>query len=456
MADDAATDDWEPVERRRRSTSAGSFDDLSEPEPELSRAARRNMERRRRRRAEKAAEEPAADAARAPTEADAERALRKVEKALRGIAALDARLEADERLTDEERAKLSRRDAAEAARAAWSALLLGFELKRQRADAIYAALENVRFEDAFECACCREVLELPVALPCRHEFCRACVAGVAKRAKRASDVKCPVCRAPFYDGAAKSCTVVVAAATRARLKKRAGTCHCGAKVPLSQLREHLRGCGDAGRYHSPREHLGHELCPPPDFSAAIAGGGESEEPSSPRDDDLQDALLRRFRVEPARRAPRPPRRGARGRRPRRRRRPARKRARLAAAERRRGARAAAAAAAGRARAGAPRRGQGRPPVRHGRSATATAARTPSSRARTTSGPSWPASSSPPDSPTTGVPLSAFLRGDKKPPAPTPAPWSASKAAASSSVRAIVADEKREAAKKKATWAGVAK
>ncbi|KAH8098175.1 hypothetical protein JL720_1103 [Aureococcus anophagefferens] len=202
MADDAATDDWEPVERRRRSTSAGSFDDLSEPEPELSRAARRNMERRRRRRAEKAAEEPAADAARAPTEADAERALRKVEKALSGIAA-DAR-RGRRRLTDEERAKLSRRDAAEAARAAWSALLLGFELKRQRADAIYAALENVRFEDAFECACCREVLELPVALPCRHEFCRACVAGVAKRAKRASDVKCPACRAPFYDGAAKS------------------------------------------------------------------------------------------------------------------------------------------------------------------------------------------------------------------------------------------------------------
>ena len=449
-------DDWEPVERRRRSTSAGSFDDLSEPEPELSRAARRNMERRRRRRAEKAAEEPAAGAARAPTEADAERALRKVEKTLRGIAALDARLGADERLTDEERAKLSRRDAAEAARAAWSALLLGFELRRQRADAIYAALENVRFEDAFECACCREVLELPVALPCRHEFCRACVAGVARRAKRASDVKCPVCRAPFYDGAAKTCAVVVAAATRARLKKRAGTCHCGAKVPLSQLREHLRGCGDAGRYFAPREHLGHELCPPPDFSAAIAGGGESEEPSSPRDDDLQDALLRRFRVEPA--APRPPRAEEPEATPEAPTPPRRKRAAW------RPLSAAAPAPPPPPPRAAPR-GWGAAPaakadlrsVMAGATTATPPAASPASRRPAVRGPA--SSTTPdagPDSPTTGVPLSAFLRGDKKPPAPTPAPWSASKAAASSSVRAIVADEKREAAKKKATWAGVAK
>ena len=63
-------------------------------------------------------------------------------------------------------------------------VLAGFAAKRQAADAVMGQLDDVQFDDAYECACCREVLELPVKLPCGHEYCRECVALVASRAMK--------------------------------------------------------------------------------------------------------------------------------------------------------------------------------------------------------------------------------------------------------------------------------
>ena len=469
-----ADESWEPVvERRRRSTSAGSIDDMSDPPaPDLSRAARRNMERRRRRREARAEAGGAEEGVRPEaseggvTEAEAEKALRRTEKALRGIRALEERSRSGERLTSEEREKLGRLDGCLAAKAAFGALLLGFELRRQRADAIFDALERVAFDEGFECSCCREVLELPVALPCGHEFCRACVAGVAERAKRPTELACPLCRTNFYDGVKKACVVAVAAATRAKLKKRTGTCHCGTALPLSQLREHLRGCGDARAYFAPRRHLGHELCPPPRFSAAISGAAAAAAAAAPDDaGGLQDALLRRYRVTP--RAPRPrddddddagpppeatpeaeapaaaPAPGPRAKR--------KSKWRPLAGDAPEGAAPPPPVAPPPAE---PRRGWGAaPPPAPVVDLRSVMSESSSPRPASSRGARPPAPESPPDSPS-ALPLSAFLRGA----APTPAkkaPWLA-KAASPTSVRDILADEAAAAAARKSTWAGVAK
>ena len=232
MADQAAetNEDWSlVVERRPRANSNASNASAASDEPSLTKAALRNERRRRRRAAAAAA---AADTPQATTEttpADVEAAakaqLRGVEKRLKSIRGLAAK----ETLDEAERKKLARRDDLEAARAALTAILAGFAAKRQAADAVMGQLDDVQFDDAYECACCREVLELPVKLPCAHEFCRECVALVASRASRPADVVCPLCRAPFYDGA--KCRVAVAEKTRRKLKRATGRCHCGATLP---------------------------------------------------------------------------------------------------------------------------------------------------------------------------------------------------------------------------------
>ena len=223
--------------------------------------------------------------------------MRGVEKRLKSIRGLAAK----ETLDDAERKKLARRDDLEAARAALTAVLAGFAAKRQAADAVMGQLDDVQFDDAYECACCREVLELPVKLPCGHEYCRECVALVASRATRPADVVCPLCRAPFYDGA--KCRVAVAEKTRRKLKRVTGRCHCGATLPLAGLRDHLRACGAAAVYFSPRSKLGHELCPAPTF---YSEGAHTLASSPAASSPLEDALLRRFRHVAPERPPPPP------------------------------------------------------------------------------------------------------------------------------------------------------
>jgi rubrerythrin len=306
MADQAAEtdEDWSlVVERRPRANSNASNASAASDEPSsLTKAALRNERRRRRRAAAAAAAAETPQATTKETPADVEAAakaqLRGVEKRLKSIRGLAAK----ETLDDAERKKLARRDDLEAARAALTAVLAGFAAKRAAADAVMGQLDDVQFDDAYECACCREVLELPVKLPCAHEFCRECVALVASRASRPADVVCPLCRAPFYDGA--KCRVAVAEKTRRKLKRATGRCHCGATLPLAGLRDHLRACGAAAVYFAPRSKLGHELCPAPTFysEGAHAPLASSPAASSP----LEDALLRRFRhVAPERPPPAP-------------------------------------------------------------------------------------------------------------------------------------------------------
>ena len=298
MADQASKgetddEDWAVVvERRPRANSnvsnaSAASDDVG---GDRTKASLRNERRRRRRAAAAAAaeDETTETATPAAVEAAAKAQLRGVEKRLKSIRGLAAKGTLDAA----EQQKLARRDGLEAARAALAAVLAGFARTRAAADAVMGQLDDVQVDDAYECACCCEVLELPVKLPCGHEFCRECTALVASRAKRPSDVVCPLCRAPFFDGAARKCTVVVAEKTRRRLKRFAGQCHCGTKLPLAGLRDHLRTCGAAAVYFAPRSKLGHELCPAPDFS----GGGAAPLASSPTESSLlADALLRRFR-----------------------------------------------------------------------------------------------------------------------------------------------------------------
>ena len=185
MADQAAEtdEDWSlVVERRPRANSNASNASAASDDGARTKAALRNERRRRRRAAAAvaAADTPQADAAEttpADVEAAAKAQLRGVEKRLKSIRGLAAK----ETLDDAERKKLARRDDLEAARAALTAILAGFAAKRKAADAVMGQLDDVQFDDAYECACCREVLELPVKLPCGHEYCRECVALVASR-----------------------------------------------------------------------------------------------------------------------------------------------------------------------------------------------------------------------------------------------------------------------------------
>ena len=186
MADQAAEtdEDWSlVVERRPRANSNASNASAASDEPSsLTKAALRNERRRRRRAAAAAAADETPQATTKETPADVEAAakaqLRGVEKRLKSIRDMTAK----ETLDDAERKKLARRDDLEAARAALAAILAGFAAKRKAADAVMGQLDDVQFDDAYECACCREVLELPVKLPCGHEYCRECVALVASRA----------------------------------------------------------------------------------------------------------------------------------------------------------------------------------------------------------------------------------------------------------------------------------
>jgi len=285
-------------ESRGRSASGGSEGEM---EATTSKASQRNYLRRQRRRLEAAQRQDEEAEPSGPADrASLARQLKKVRKALRAVDEL-AGVSA-EALSVEQRAKLGRRCALEASEAATAAMLDEVEREEAKQDAIAAALDAVRFDAEFECGVCFEVVEVPTAVsPCGHEFCRACVESVVRRARRGSEVACPLCRAVFYDGAARSARLKVAHATRHKLKTASGTCHCGETLPLSTLREHLRRCGDAAPHYAPRAKFGHAFAKP-DFAKAAA------EHAQPLDGPtgLAAAMARRFRAsDGARRAPTP-------------------------------------------------------------------------------------------------------------------------------------------------------
>ncbi|KAJ8613826.1 hypothetical protein CTAYLR_004915 [Chrysophaeum taylorii] len=265
--------------RRRRSSD--------ESVPEIGRSAQKNYARRQRRRSKAAKEEA--------IEVSIGKQLKRVRKALRGVEELLNK----EELSDEQRAKLERRDGLEASLAALEAISAEEERARQRQDAIVEALERVSFDRGLECGVCFDVLEVPTATPCGHEFCRGCIEAVVRRARRGADVACPLCRATFYDGTTKTARLEAAVATRHKLKTTTGTCHCGVRVPLSGLRDHLRKCGDPASYYPPRPKFGHTFAKP-DFAKALAAA-PAVAPSV--DADLAAAMVRRFETVGGPRAP---------------------------------------------------------------------------------------------------------------------------------------------------------
>mmetsp|Transcript_7951 Transcript_7951/g.24554 ORF Transcript_7951/g.24554 Transcript_7951/m.24554 type:complete len:504 (-) Transcript_7951:174-1685(-) len=228
-----------------------------------------------------------------------EKQLKRTRKSLRAI----EELLRSETLSEEQRQKVSKRDGLTANAAALEAKLSSETESRRKHDAVVAALEAVAFDAAFECGVCFEVLETPTKITaCGHEFCRFCVEEIVRRATRAADVACPLCRANFYDGTSKSAKLAVAAATRSRLKKATGRCHCGRFVPLSALRDHLRVCGDAARCYEPRAKFGHDFLKPDFLSALDLDSGRPSTGGSPLlhgrgaplDGALAAAMVRRF------------------------------------------------------------------------------------------------------------------------------------------------------------------
>ena len=123
----------------------------------------------------------------------------------------------------------------------------------------------VAFDDRYACPICTEVLEAAVTTGgvCDHVFCRGCLEDHAQKAARPEDCVCPMCRAPLVSPATGRVEAGAAGLVRAALKLKKGRCHCGARVALSGLREHLRSCGPDARLYPPRRKFGHSFKQPP-------------------------------------------------------------------------------------------------------------------------------------------------------------------------------------------------
>lgn len=142
---------------------------------------------------------------------------------------------------------------------------------------------SVKFDDKFACPICTELVEAAVSVSCSHVFCRACLEDHVAKATGPADCVCPMCRSPLLvDGRVDAKPANV----RVRLKYVTGTCHCGAVLPLSKLRDHLRTCGPKSFLFPPRRKFGHEFKQPAFVTAKQKG------PSGDWDQiQLQAALL---------------------------------------------------------------------------------------------------------------------------------------------------------------------
>ena len=122
---------------------------------------------------------------------------------------------------------------------------------------------SVKFDDKYACAVCTEVLEAAVTTGvCEHIFCRGCLEDHCAQASKPSECVCPLCRKPLVNDESGRVEASAAALVRANMKKLRGECHCGARMPLSRLRDHLRACGPNAHLYPPRRKFGHEFRQP--------------------------------------------------------------------------------------------------------------------------------------------------------------------------------------------------
>ena len=82
------------------------------------------------------------------------------------------------------------------------------------------------------------------------------------QASKPSECVCPLCRKPLVNDESGRVEASAAALVRANMKKLRGECHCGARMPLSRLRDHLRACGPNAHLYPPRRKFGHEFRQP--------------------------------------------------------------------------------------------------------------------------------------------------------------------------------------------------
>ena len=239
---------------RRRSASSGdlseSEDDAVAPPPsphELVEAARRRL------RQATEAERPCADAAaklvQTPSLAKDQGLVAKAERR-EGAAAAAAAARADLALAQ---AAVDADNAVKGARRAAA-------VARHHAEA--SQMLSVKFDDKYACAVCTEVLEAAVSTGvCEHVFCRGCLEDHCAQASKPSECVCPLCRQPLV-GESGRVEASAAALVRANMKKLRGECHCGERMPLSRLRDHLRACGPNAHLYPPRRKFGHEFRQP--------------------------------------------------------------------------------------------------------------------------------------------------------------------------------------------------
>ena len=174
------------------------------------------------------------------------------------------------------------------------------EARRRAIDCV----AKVKFDTAFACPLCYEVMEAAVqVLPCEHVFCRVCIENALQcslkkevsKEKQIEMIRCPLCRHSLYKNG--KVNTKPARSVRKKISKSKGTCHCGEVVPLSKLREHLRSCGDG----TCRAMFGAK----PNFGGGFRQPKLHESPSSPvtaflenydEEAELQAALVESMRI----------------------------------------------------------------------------------------------------------------------------------------------------------------
>eukprot|EP00656_Telonema_subtile_P044728 TRINITY_DN50992_c0_g1_i1.p1 TRINITY_DN50992_c0_g1~~TRINITY_DN50992_c0_g1_i1.p1 ORF type:complete len:379 (-),score=71.27 TRINITY_DN50992_c0_g1_i1:183-1319(-) len=237
--------------------------------------------------------------------------INRIRKKLTAISMLEAKAETSGALLSEaELAKLARKPELEADLAETEA-----DLAAQEAAAVAAveeekkALESVtrvNFDmDRFGCPICTDVMDAATTvLPCQHTFCRECIEVALSSAiqehmntaERIAVVVCPLCRTQLFNEKEARVLTKPALKLRKRIAKAVGTCHCGAEVPLSTLRDHLRNCGPGGAIgiYPERKQYKNEFEQPPVVMSPGSLNTRAGWKFTPRaydeDQALQDAL----------------------------------------------------------------------------------------------------------------------------------------------------------------------
>lgn len=249
-----------------------------------------------------------------------ERRLRNLRKQVRAIDVLAQ--SPIEKLNPAQRAKMERKPVlvadinelmawaaieAEAHKAAEDAAAIALA---ERTDQMQKVLQKVSFDMEFACPICTDVLEAAtVALPCRHVFCRACLEMAMARAATASSGDplaciCPLCRSCLFDPSSGKIATEPARQVRRRMGSKKGKCQCGASVPMTSFRQHLRTCdATSSVYGEKRKIFGHEFAQPsldPERCRLLSSGRKGELPLRARvsipegydeDCEVQAALL---------------------------------------------------------------------------------------------------------------------------------------------------------------------